>query len=145
MVSQSSSNMSTYVVYTSHTHSSLQEADATITLSRCFWPKRCFSYYIVARGVTHLHACRTGFVFCSLLLAWTKTVEHNNGRVLMMADGSCMFTRAMGAELDLNEKGLGVRSRRYACVVEDGVVTHVSMEEGGELNVSNAEALLKML
>jgi peroxiredoxin len=63
----------------------------------------------------------------------------------MMADGSCMFTRAMGAELDLNEKGLGVRSRRYACVVEDGVVTHVSMEEGGELNVSNAEALLKML
>lgn len=81
----------------------------------------------------------------SLSTAWSKTVEHNNGRVMMLADGSCLFTRAMGAELDLNEKGLGVRSRRYAVVVEDGVFSHVGMEEGGELNVSNAEALLKML
>ena len=51
----------------------------------------------------------------------------------------------MGAELDLNEKGLGVRSRRYAAIVEDGVFTHLSMEEGGELNISNAEAILNML
>ena len=49
----------------------------------------------------------------------------------------------MGAELDLNEKGLGVRSRRYAAVIEDGVVKHLSMEEGGELNISNAEVRIE--
>jgi len=65
--------------------------------------------------------------------------------VLLLADGSCLFTRAMDAELDLNEKGLGVRSRRYAMIVEDGVIAHLSMEEGGELNVSNAEHILHLL
>lgn len=63
----------------------------------------------------------------------------------MFADGSCLFTQAMGAELDLNEKGLGVRSRRYSLIAEDGVVTHLNMEEGGELNLSGAESLLKVL
>uniref|UniRef100_A0A7S0X5E6 Glutaredoxin-dependent peroxiredoxin n=1 Tax=Mantoniella antarctica TaxID=81844 RepID=A0A7S0X5E6_9CHLO len=98
---------------------------------------------LLDRGVDVIACVSVNDAF--VMNAWAKTVEHNNGRVTMLADGSCLFTQAMGAELDLNEKGLGVRSRRYAMIVEDGVITHLSMEEGGELNISSAEAILRVL
>ena len=53
--------------------------------------------------------------------AWGKSVGAE-GKVLMLADGSALFAKAIGAELDLADKGLGVRSRRYAMLVDDGVV-----------------------
>ena len=53
----------------------------------------------------------------------------------------------MGVELDLSDKpvGLGVRSRRYALLAEDGVVKVLNLEEGGAFTNSSAEDMLKAL
>ena len=51
----------------------------------------------------------------------------------------------MGVELNLSERGLGVRGRRFALVVEDGVVKHLALQAGGELTTSCAEEVSKAL
>ena len=71
--------------------------------------------------------------------------EKNAKDVLMLADGSAKFTHAVGIELDLTEMGLGVRSDRYAMIVEDGVVVALNREDPGELKVSDAETMLGLL
>lgn len=76
--------------------------------------------------------------------AWSKSVGAGD-KVLMLADGSAQFTKAIGCDLDLTDKGLGVRSRRYAMLVENGVVTNINLEEGGAFTISSAEDIIKML
>jgi peroxiredoxin len=63
----------------------------------------------------------------------------------MIADGNADFTRAVGLELDLSERGMGVRSQRYAMVVDDGVVTLLNVEQPGKFDVSDAETILKAM
>lgn len=59
-----------------------------------------------------------------------------------MGDGSAEWTKALGLELDLVARGLGIRSQRYVMVLEDGVVKHLAVEAGGKFEVSSAEAIL---
>lgn len=73
--------------------------------------------------------------------AWGKD-QNVGGSVMMLADGSAQFTRALGLELDLTERGLGVRSQRYSMLVDDGVVKALHIEDGTGLKVSDAETLL---
>ena len=65
--------------------------------------------------------------------------------IVMLADGSGDFTRALGLELDASGNGMGKRSRRYSMIVEDGVVTQLNLEEAGEFKVSAADYLLARL
>lgn len=76
--------------------------------------------------------------------AWGKSVGAGD-KVMMLADGNGAFTKALGVELDLTDKGLGLRSRRYAMVVEDQVVKHLNLEEGGAFTVSSAETILESI
>jgi len=76
--------------------------------------------------------------------AWSKD-QGADGKVDMLADGSAKFTTALGLELDLIERGLGVRGQRFAMVVDDGKVTHLAVEEPGAFDVSSAEAILEAL
>ena len=76
--------------------------------------------------------------------AWAKDQKAGDS-IVMLADGSAAFTKAVGLELDLVARGLGVRSQRYALVAEDGVVTHLAIEEPGGFDVSRAEAVLEAL
>lgn len=64
------------------------------------------------------------------------------GKVRMLADGSGEWTRALGLELDLIARGMGVRSQRYSALIEDGVVTQLNVEAGGKFEVSDANTLL---
>lgn len=82
-----------------------------------------------------------------VMKAWKENLNITGDDVLLLSDGNGVFTRAIGVELDLTDKpmGLGVRSRRYAMLVEDGVVKVLNLEEGGAFNVSSAEDLLKVL
>jgi len=75
--------------------------------------------------------------------AWGKA--QNADEIHMVADGSANFTQAVGLELDRTAAGMGMRSRRYAMVVEDGVVTALHIEEPGKFETSSAEAILSIL
>jgi len=66
-------------------------------------------------------------------------------KIAMLADGSAALTKALGLELDLNAANMGVRSKRYAAVVEDGVFRSLEIEEPGKFEVSSAEAVLGKL
>ena len=79
-----------------------------------------------------------------VLGAWAKDQKAGDG-IVMLADGSGMFTKALGLELDLTARGLGIRSQRFALVAVDGVVTHLAVEEPGGFDVSRAEAVLEAL
>jgi len=75
--------------------------------------------------------------------AWGKA--HNAEEIHMLGDGNGDFTRALGLELDGRGFGLGMRSQRFAMVVDDGVVTHLQVEEGPGVEASAAEAVLALL
>ncbi len=64
-------------------------------------------------------------------------------KVRMIADGSGEWTRALGLELDLTARGLGVRSQRYSMLLEDGVVKSLNIEEAGKYEVSTPEKMLE--
>lgn len=76
--------------------------------------------------------------------AWGKS-QNADGKVLMLADGSAQFAKAVGLDLDLMDKGLGMRSQRYAMVVNDGKVEKLFVEQGGKFEVSSAEHVLSQL
>ncbi|AJQ92651.1 peroxiredoxin [Gynuella sunshinyii] len=71
--------------------------------------------------------------------------NQNAENLLMLADGSASFTKAVGLELDLTARGMGIRSQRYSMLVKDGVVTQLNIDEPGKYEVSDAETLLSQL
>ncbi|MDA8251129.1 MAG: peroxiredoxin [Rhodospirillales bacterium] len=97
---------------------------------------------IRAKGVDTVACMAVNDVF--VMGAWGKD-QGVEGKVLMLADGSGAFTKALGLELDLVARGLGVRSQRFALVVQDGKVTHLAVEQPGGFDVSRAEAVLGVL
>ena len=64
---------------------------------------------------------------------------------MMLADGSGDFVRALGLELDLSKNGLGIRSKRYSMLVDNGVVKALHVEAPGKFEVSDADTMLKDL
>ena len=74
--------------------------------------------------------------------AWARD-QKAGGKVRMFGDGSGVFTKAIGLEIEI--PGMGLRSRRYSMLVEDGVVKSLNIEESGKFEVSNAETMLKAL
>ena len=95
-----------------------------------------------AKGVETVACTSVNDVF--VMDAWRKDLGVDD-RILMLADGSGMLAKALGLELDLTARGLGMRSQRYAMVVEDGRVTHLAVEGPGEFEVSKAESVLAAL
>nr|ADC95632.1 type II peroxiredoxin [Bruguiera gymnorhiza] len=79
-----------------------------------------------------------------VMKAWSKTYPENK-HVKFLADGSATYTHALGLELDLKEKGLGIRSRRFALLVDDLQVKAANLEEGGNFTVSSVDEILKAL
>ena len=76
--------------------------------------------------------------------AWGE--QQNVGdRVMMIADGSGYFTHAVGLELDRRQGGMGMRSQRYAMVVNDGIVELLNIEAPGKFEVSDADTILASL
>jgi len=73
--------------------------------------------------------------------AWGKD-QHTDGKVRMIGDGDAAFAKATGLTLDLNGKGLGLRSNRYSMLVKDGKVATLNVEGPGKFEVSDAATLL---
>jgi peroxiredoxin len=77
-----------------------------------------------------------------VLDAWAKQ-GNIGGKILMLADGNATFTKAIGLDFDGSGFGLGTRSKRYAMVVENGVVKALHVEESpGVMEVSGADRIL---
>jgi peroxiredoxin len=76
--------------------------------------------------------------------AWGKS-QSTDGKIEMLADGNGTFTKELGLEMDGSGFGLGTRSKRYAMVVDDGVVKQLNVENPGAFEVSSAEAVMKAL
>ena len=92
-----------------------------------------------AKGVAKIVCISVNDVF--VMGAWAKDQGITN-EVELLADGNADFTRAIGLEFDGSKFGMGVRSQRYSMLVDDGVVTQLNVEEGGEFKVSAADYLL---
>jgi peroxiredoxin len=74
--------------------------------------------------------------------AWGKDQKVGD-KVLMLADGSGDFAKALGLELDLTANGMGVRSKRFSMLVVDGVVKTLNVEKPGAFEISDAGTMLK--
>lgn len=97
---------------------------------------------IKAKGVDTVVCVAVNDAF--VMGAWGKD-QGTDGKVVMLADGSGAFTKALGLELDLISRGMGVRSQRFALIAEDGKVTHLGIEQPGGFDVSKAESILAKL
>ena len=74
--------------------------------------------------------------------AWGKD-QKTDGKVRMLADGSAAYTKALGLELDLMARGMGIRVQRFSALVQDGVVKALNIEAPGKFEVSDADTMLK--
>lgn len=75
---------------------------------------------------------------------WEKTYT-NNKHLRFLCDGSAKYTKSMGLELDLVDRGMGVRSRRYCLYIDDLWVKIANIEEGGALELSTAARIISDL
>ena len=73
--------------------------------------------------------------------AWARD-QKTAGKIRMLADGDATFAKATGLTLDLNGKGLGLRSNRYSMLVKDGKVATLNVEAPGKFEVSDGATLL---
>ena len=97
---------------------------------------------IKAKGVSTIAVTGVNDVF--VMNAWKKASGSDD--IEFLADGSANWAKAMGLTADLTERGLGVRSQRYAMLVDDGVVKALNVEDApGKAEVSSADNLLKSL
>jgi len=95
-----------------------------------------------AKGVSDVICMSVNDAF--VMGAWARD-QKTVGKVRMMGDGSAAYTKALGLELDLTAKGLGVRCQRFSMLVDDGVVKALNIEAPGKYEVSDAETMLKQL
>jgi len=95
-----------------------------------------------AKGVDEIWCISVNDAF--VMGAWGRE-QKATGTIRMMADGSAVYSKALGLDADFSKFGMGIRSQRYSMLVDDGVVTQLNVEAGGKFEVSNAETLLKQL
>ena len=97
---------------------------------------------IMARGIDEIVCVAVNDPM--VLAAWGREYDAA-GKIRMLSDGLGEFTRALGLEQDLSERGLGVRSKRYAMLIVDGRVADLHVEPPGAFGMSSGEAVLERL
>jgi peroxiredoxin len=95
-----------------------------------------------AKGVDEVLCMSVNDAF--VMGAWARD-QKTGGKVRMMGDGSATYTKALGLELDLTAKGLGLRCQRFSMLVDHGVVKTLNVEAPGKYEVSDGETMLKQL
>src|ERR1700726_940189 len=97
---------------------------------------------IKGKGIDTIAVTGVNDVF--VMDAWKKA--SGGDAIEFLADGSGNWAKALGLTADLTERGLGVRSQRYAMVVDDGVVKTLNVEDApGKAEISGADNLLKSM
>jgi peroxiredoxin len=92
-----------------------------------------------AKGVDEIWCVSVNDAF--VMGAWGRE-QKTDGKVRMLADGSALWTKELGLELDLIARGMGVRSQRYSALIVDGVIKQLNVEAAGKFEVSDAATML---
>ena len=95
-----------------------------------------------AKGVDEVFCISVNDPF--VMGAWARD-QKSGGKVRMMGDGSATYTKALGLELDLTARGMGVRCQRFSMLVDNGVVKSLNVEGPGKFEVSDAGTMLKQV
>jgi alkyl hydroperoxide reductase 1 len=78
------------------------------------------------------------------LSAWTKA-NHAGDKILGLSDPGARFSASIGWQKDLTQAGMGIRTARYAIVLDDLKVVYAEIEPAGDVSVSSADAVLAKL
>ncbi|MEM9107666.1 MAG: redoxin family protein, partial [Pseudomonadota bacterium] len=98
---------------------------------------------LLAKGVDEIAVLSVNDAF--VMDAWAKSTDAE-GKIRFLADWDGAFTKAVGQDIDLSAGTLGVRSKRYSMLIEDGVVKAINVEENpGAVAVSGADTMLEQL
>ncbi len=97
---------------------------------------------IKAKGVDEIWCMSVNDAF--VMASWGRE-NKAAGKVRMMADGSAIYTKALGLDRDLTGGGMGIRCFRFAMIVDNGVDSYLGVEGSGEFGVSKAETILENL
>jgi glutaredoxin/glutathione-dependent peroxiredoxin len=97
---------------------------------------------IRAKGVDSIVCLSVNDAF--VMSAWGKDQKVGD-KIKLVADGGADFTRAVGLDFDASKFGMGVRSQRYAAIIERGVLKDLFIEQPMKFEVSSADAVLKHL
>ncbi len=95
-----------------------------------------------AKGVDEIWCLSVNDAF--VMGEWGRN-QQSAGKVRMLGDGSGLLAKAMGLELDLVARGMGVRMQRFSMLVKDGKVATFNLEGPGKFEVSDAETMLKQV
>lgn len=96
----------------------------------------------LGKGVDTIACMAVNDVF--VMDAWGKD-KGVGDKISMLADGNGEYAQALGLEMDGTAFGMGMRGQRFAIIVDDGVATHVAVEEPGKFELSSAESVLANL
>ncbi len=94
------------------------------------------------KGVSEVWCVATNDAF--VMAHWGKE-QKGLGKIRFLADGSGIWTKALGLELDLNARGMGTRMQRFSMLVDNGTVKQLNVEAPGKFEVSDAGTMLKQL
>jgi len=97
---------------------------------------------ILARGVGTIAVVAVNDVH--VMGAWSR-FSGGEGKILYLADGNGDFVKAIGLDADFSANGMGLRSKRFSMVVEDGKVTALNVEDKPGVDVSGAAHILGQL
>ena len=97
---------------------------------------------IKAKGVDEIWCMSVNDAF--VMASWGRE-NKADGKVRMMADGSAIYSKALGLDRDLTGGGMGIRCFRFAMIVDNGVVSYIGVEGSGEFGASKAETILEKL
>ena len=98
---------------------------------------------IKAKGIDDIAVVSVNDVW--VMNEWSKASK-GKGKIHFLADGAAEFTKAAGLEIDLSVAGMGIRSKRYSMIVDDGVLKALNIEEKpGTAEISGAARILEKL
>lgn len=97
---------------------------------------------IFSKGIDTIACLSVNDIF--VMSAWAKD-KVTGDNILMLADGNCDYTKSIGLEMDSSDFGMGMRSRRYALIIENTIVKELLLDKPGEINLSMAQSVLAKL
>ena len=97
---------------------------------------------LLAKGVNEIWCVAVNDAF--VMAHWGRD-QKALGKIRFLGDGSAAWTKALGLELDLGARGMGMRMQRFSMLVDNGVVKQINVEAPGKFEVSDAETMLRQL